>query len=140
MERIGEVVKILENGRAVVRFERTKACKNCKMCANAGENHALTEVENTLRTKVGDAVEISLHSKSLLQATLIAYGIPLLMLLIGVVVGSMWSDAVGAIAGIVLALAAFAILRLLEPRFSRMTTFKPRMIDIIETADKESEL
>lgn len=133
MERVGEVVEILEDGKAVVRFERTKACKNCKMCANAGENHALTEVENTLKAKVGDMVEISLHSKSLIQATLIAYGIPLVLLLVGVIVGSMWSDAVGAIAGIALALVSFAILRLLEPRFSRVKTFKPRMIDIVDT-------
>ena len=133
MERVGEVVRILEDGKAVVRFERTKACKNCKMCANAGENHALTEVENTLKAKVGDMVEISLHSKSLIQATLIAYGIPLILLLAGVIVGSMWSDAVGAIAGIVLALVSFVILRLLEPRFSRVKTFKPRMIDIVDT-------
>ena len=133
MERVGEVVEILEDGKAVVRFERTKACKNCKMCANAGENHALTEVENTLKAKVGDLVEISLHSKSLIQATLIAYGIPLILLLAGVIVGSMWSDAVGAIAGIVLALVSFVILRLLEPRFSRVKTFKPRMIDIVDT-------
>ena len=133
MERVGEVVRILEDGKAVVRFERTKACKNCKMCANAGENHALTEVENTLKAKVGDLVEISLHSKSLIQATLIAYGIPLILLLAGVIVGSMWSDAVGAIAGIVLALVSFVILRLLEPRFSRVKTFKPRMIDIVDT-------
>ena len=133
MDRVGEVVEILEDGKAVVRFERTKACKNCKMCANAGENHALTEVENTLKAKVGDLVEISLHSKSLIQATLIAYGIPLILLLAGVIVGSMWSDAVGAIAGIVLALVSFVILRLLEPRFSRVKTFKPRMIDIVDT-------
>ena len=134
MERVGEVVRILEDGKAVVRFERTKACKNCKMCANAGENHALTEVDNTLKANVGDMVEISLHSKSLIQATLIAYGIPLVLLLAGVIVGSMWSDAIGAIAGIVLALVSFVILRLLEPRFSKVTTFKPRMIDIVERA------
>jgi len=135
MERVGEVVRILEDGKAVVRFERTKACKNCKMCANAGENHALTEVENTLKAKVGDHVEISLHSKSLIHATLIAYGIPLVLLLVGVIVGSMWSDAVGAIAGIVLALVSFVIPRLLEPRFSRVKTFKPRMIDIVDTVN-----
>ena len=135
MERVGEVVKILEDGKVAVRFERTKACKNCKMCANAGENHALAEVENTLQAKVGDQVEISLHSKSLIQATLIAYGIPLVLLLLGVIVGSRWSDTVGAILGVLLALVSFVILRLLEPRFSRMTTFKPRMISIVDTSN-----
>ena len=137
MDKIGEVVRILENGKAVVRFERSKACNHCKMCANAGENHAFAEIENTLNAQVGDKVEIILHSKSLIKASLIAYGVPLILLLLGVIIGSRWSDAVGAIMGIVLALISFGILRLLELRISRMTTFKPRMIDIVRTEEKE---
>ncbi len=135
MERTGVVIKV-EAGMATVRFERAKACARCRGCISAGENHAMAVMENTLDAEVGDRVAISLHARSLIKASLIMYGIPLLALLAGVWLGSGAGNIWAAAGGVLFAACAYIIIHMLEPRFERMSEFKPRMIDIIED-DKE---
>lgn len=126
LNAVGTVIET-DGAKAKVAFKRQKACGDCHACASFGADEAVTEVENTLGAKVGDRVNIALHQGSMLKAVLIMYGIPLLMLVIGVFVGSRFSDLAGALLGIAGALGAFLILRLLEPRFAKKGEFAPKM-------------
>ena len=131
MNQIGEIIEV-NGARATVKFARTKACGQCNACVRFGNDEAVVEMENSIYAQVGDRVEIVLHARSLVSASLILYGVPLLALLLGVALGSLMGDLWAAGLGVSFALAAFLIIRLLEPRFDRMSEFKPRMLRVIE--------
>lgn len=130
LRQTGRVVE-LKGKMAVVRFQRTDACGHCNACFHFGSTEADIEIENICDAVVGDVVSIELHSGSMLKASAIAYGIPLIGLIVGVAVGSRIGDIYAAVGGILLCGAAFFILKGLNPRFARMGEFKPRMIDIV---------
>lgn len=127
----GRVISLSGN-KAVVRFGRSDACGHCNACFHLGSPEADIEIENTLGAKEGDVVTIELKGSSMVKASLIMYGAPLVGLLVGVLVGAQWGDLYAAVGGILLCAGVYFILRGLEPRFSRMNQFKPRMLDIIE--------
>ena len=129
MQSVGQVVAVTNNV-ARVRFERTKACGKCRACLSFGETQAEVELPNTLHAKVGDWVEISLHEGEVAKASLLAYGIPLAGLVAGVLLGSLWGEIAAVFCGLLFALGGFGVLKLLEPKFSRMGSFAPRMIRI----------
>lgn len=122
----------LEGDMALVRFKRTDACGHCNACFHLGSNEADIEILNTLAAKPGDTVSIQMHSTSVLKASTITYGGPLLVFLLGIFVGSQFSEVAAVVGGIASFGVSFLILRALEPRFSRMSSFKPRMLEILE--------
>ena len=95
------------------------------------------ELDNSLGAKVGDVVAIELHGKSVLKASLIMYGVPCAAFIAGVALGSIWGDLYTAVAGVVFAAGAFFIIKGLEPRFSKMNEFKPRMVEILDSREEE---
>lgn len=130
MNSIGEIIE-LDGENAVVKFKRGKACKNCNACISFSDDELIVPIKNTLDAKIGDKVEIVLHAKSVMKASLIAYGIPIVTLIAGALVGSLFGDLYTAIFGILGAGIAFVILKLLESRFERMSDFQPRMLSIV---------
>jgi positive regulator of sigma E activity len=95
-----------------------------------GENEAQVEIPNTLHARVGDAVQVELHEKGLLRASLLAYVLPLCALLLGIALGIQISNVAGMLIGLGSAALVYVLLHLLEPRFARMETLRPRMISI----------
>ncbi len=130
LRTVGTVTE-LNGNKAKVVFTRSKACGDCHACVSFGSDQAETELANTLGAKVGDRVSIELHSGSVFTASLIMYGIPLVALLAGVLIGSFISDLFTAVFGIGAAVIAFLIIRLFEPKFTKMGKFDPRMIEIV---------
>lgn len=138
MEQYGEVIGV-EGDTASVRFKRSKACGKCRACFTLGSDEAVIEIENILNAKAGDIVEIQLHANSMVKATLMMYGIPLIGLIIGVTAGSfIGGDAAALISGAGLALIAYLVIHIFEPKLSRKDAFKPRMLSILrDNARKE---
>lgn len=134
MEQLGYVIEI-DGAMATVQFKRSKMCANCGACIMIGESDAKVTLKNTLHAEIGDRVRVQLHAKRFLQANLLAYGIPLLTMLLGIALGIQINDTMGAILGLAGAGSGFLILRLLEPRFARMGKFHPRMINIEQPQD-----
>lgn len=130
LRQTGRVVE-LKGDMAVVRFQRTDACGHCNACFHFGSNEADIEIENTCQAVEGDVVAIQLHSGSMLKASAIAYGVPLIGLVAGAAIGSRIGDIYAAVGGILLCGAAFFVLKGLNPRFARMGEFKPQMIDVV---------
>lgn len=124
------VVTQTNGENATVRFMRTKACVNCGACMTIGENEAQVEIPNTLHARVGDSVRVELHEKGLLRAGLLAYILPLCALLLGIALGIQISSVAGMLIGLGSAALVYVLLHLLEPRFARMETLRPRMISI----------
>jgi sigma-E factor negative regulatory protein RseC len=96
-------------------------------------------VENTLGARQGDWVEISVPAVSLLKISLAVYLIPILALVLGAVLGSVWAEARGmdpTITSILTGLLAMGAAFLLVRRFDRGASspdsrYIPRMTRIM---------
>ncbi len=130
MQQTGKVVAA-SGGKATVRITRTDACGKCDACFRLGGNTADVDIDNPLNAQPGDTVAIELHGGSVLKASVLMYGIPLIGLFAGLLIGSLVSELFAAILGVLCAAGTYFIFRALEPKLSRMSTFKPRMIEIL---------
>lgn len=132
------VVTALEGDVAVVRFQRSEMCSRCGACLAIGEKELETRVANTLNAKVGDLVEVRLAGNRILQASALAYVVPLLLLLVGVWLGSRISDLFALLLGVGGCAVAFLVLRWLERKRRLTARFAPRMCAILrDEADGE---
>ena len=136
MNAVGEIIEC-RGENALVKFKRSRACKNCTACISFSNDELLVELKNTLNADIGDRVRIVLHPRSVVRASLIAYGIPLLAFIAGALAGSFFGDIYTALCSVFCAAAAFVILRILEPRFERMSAFQPKMLSYVEEGDAE---
>ena len=136
MNEQGTVSK-LDGKKATVIFARKGMCKDCGACLKAGPDEMMVEVENTLGARVGDVVAVELRQGVFIEATLVMYGLPLLALVIGLLVCRLIgaSDMVTVIAALCCAVAAFAAIRIFEPKLSRSLRFRHKMTEIVSRAE-----
>ncbi|MBN2320447.1 MAG: SoxR reducing system RseC family protein [Acidobacteria bacterium] len=92
-EEIQEQGFVLEthNGIATVSVARSEACKACGariLCRTSGEENPRVIAQDPLGVKPGDHVRISAPGRSVLLASFSLYGIPLLLLLLGIALGA----------------------------------------------------
>lgn len=127
MAEKGQVVNIKENF-AIVKMVRTEACAKCRACLKGmNEQEMLIEAENACEASAGDWVEIELKDNGFFNAVLIMYGIPLIALLSGILIGyfaiapvipQFNRDLLGCFVGIIFMLLAFLWIRSQEKRWS----------------------
>lgn len=81
---------------ARVKVQRTSSCESCSLKSGCGQstltkmssNHCLElDVENTLNAKSGDEVLIAIPESGLMTASLRVYFLPLLLMVLGAIVG-----------------------------------------------------
>lgn len=141
----------VSGGIASVCFQRSSMCARCGACGMGSEQHDITvEVNNVLEARVGDEVEVQFTARNALASSAIGYIFPLLMLFLGVfvgyqipAVGSVSSDALAAICGIVFAIGSFFVLKLMNPwlakRFSNVYTMTGKTASAsVRGADEDS--
>ena len=133
MTKFGQVYEYNEAKQlAAIKFSRPEACAKCGACGSLAQTGTVT-----LKAvcKVGDWVRVELPEGRFLEATAIAYVIPLIGLLAGIASG--WflgggSDGVtllGAVAG--LAVSA-GILWLVNRRISGRPEWTPRVTAVFD--------
>ena len=88
-------------------------------------------VPNALNAAIGDHVQVSLAPKRIVQASLIAYAVPLALLLVGVWAGSLYSDFAALIGGMIGCGAGYLILRRIEKHGGARTKFQPQMTRLL---------
>lgn len=129
MIRPGEVTAV-KNGLLQITFCRPDACASCGAC-EGGKKETVLWLKGM--AEIGDIAIIDLPEKTVLTASAIAYGIPLLGLLCGMIIGNVLfqgKDAAligGAAAGI---LAGFVILKITEKQRSSNPEWSPKIIEI----------
>lgn len=93
MEQLVKVVKLNDDGSAVVSHERLSACSgDCHRCAGCGSSGQtmLLEVRNPIGAKPGDMVVIRSESAPVLAAAAILYLCPIALFFMGYFLGAYW--------------------------------------------------
>lgn len=73
---------------AVIQMTRTEACGQCRAClAGMKKEEMIIEADNECNAKVGDWVIMELRNNSFIKAVMILYGIPMVALVTGIVLG-----------------------------------------------------
>jgi sigma-E factor negative regulatory protein RseC len=133
------MVTALDGGDAKIRFLRGSACAHCGACLTVGESEMEITLKNSLGAKIGERVSVDLSPKRVVQASLLAYAVPLVLLVGGVLVGSRIADWVGLTLGIGACGIGYLILRLVEKRIKRTHDFQPRMERILDEHEEVPE-
>jgi sigma-E factor negative regulatory protein RseC len=101
----------------------------------------MVDVNNDLRAREGDVVEISVPTGSFLRTSLLVYFLPVLALILGAYAGGAWAASLhlpptlASILGGALAIAlSFAILRRVDRAAESRADFSPRMTRILISA------
>ena len=140
-EETGEIIRVTPH-RAWVKVLATSACGSCaSACGMTEEGHRLVEVIDPIGVQPHQEVGLQLPSGRLLGAALVMYGIPVLLLLIGLVGGHAFAlryglsaDWVGGGAALTLMLLGFAALYGARRHFEERQTFYPTITRIIASA------
>lgn len=138
MEETGTVVEVRDQV-AVISTAAKGACHSCSArgICHAGEGKTMViEAWNPLGARPGDTVSIRLSSRSVLGAALLLYLVPLLVLLVGVIVGqSLTQSELWAVAlGFLLMAAVYVGIRFLDRRLSRLKKLRPEIVEIVSRA------
>jgi sigma-E factor negative regulatory protein RseC len=87
MIEYGTVQKV-KGDRAKVVIRRHEMCANCRACEMGTSDKTMTaQARNKAQAKVGDDVAIEMELASLMKASGIAYGAPLIGFFVGVFLG-----------------------------------------------------
>ncbi len=109
----------------MAQVTRSEMCAHCKACDfGKTETHLVDLPEGDFAA--GDIVELTIPEGSVGLSSLIAYGIPLAMLLAGLGVAALLqlSDLLQALFALLFAGGGFFITRVLDRRLSRKSTFR----------------
>jgi len=148
MNEYGQVVKT-ENKKALVMFRRTSACGKCQACGMlSGQNEITVEVPNDLGAREGQLVEVNIVMKKAIRASAIAYVFPLVMLILGAVLGwlltDLWNvfanrDVTMALCALIFAALSFLLLKLAAPLYNKTVRRVYTMVGIKNECDKEKK-
>lgn len=118
MKQTGIVFE-LNDDKAKLIVTRLAACgSSCESCsAHCGENkQEYINVKNDLGLKIGDRVEITTDSKAVLKYISLVYGLPLIFLISGVVIGMLLNlkEIYSLLVGFVFMIVSFIIVKTVD--------------------------
>jgi len=137
----GIVVKT-DSGAAWVKTIKSGACKGCTArgaCHSQGNNAEMeVQVLNEAGAKVGDRIVLLFETSSLLKATFLLYVFPILLLLIGAVVGQEMAPLIdfnpsglSAITGLSFFIAAVLFIKARANKMALKKEYRPKIIKIL---------
>lgn len=131
MEKVG-FVKSLEGDEAIVEIRRASACgENCASCkGGCAPTAAYVRVKNHVNASVGQYVKLHSENKKVIKVAFLAYMIPFISMIIGVVIG-LWiaiylgyegqQELIGAGTGFVFLAVSYLFLRFRENKLKEKT-------------------
>ncbi len=84
------IVLSVENGYAEVALRQSDACEECTakiFCKPGAEDSKKLKVVDPYGAKPGDSVKVAVPGAAVLKATIMLYGIPLVILVLGLFLG-----------------------------------------------------
>ncbi|MBQ8082212.1 MAG: SoxR reducing system RseC family protein [Clostridia bacterium] len=137
MIRTGRVVESAK-GQLKVCFDRPEMCESCGACAGHAAHKELITVEG--EGSVGDVAAVEMPDAKIVKVSLIAYIIPLVGLMLGLLIGQtltgtdLWAALLG-VAGLALGLL---IVRLADRRLGRRAEWTPKLIAVSRPKEEAS--
>ncbi|UEL46325.1 SoxR reducing system RseC family protein [Terrisporobacter hibernicus] len=143
MNQQGFIIDIVDNRTAKMIMQRHSACASCGKCSKLSSEcqDLVVEVDNSIGAKKGDRVEVSMESVQVLKATMLAYLVPLIFLLVGTILtyyildlikfsGSI--EVISGVVGLICTGISYLLLRKNDDKFKRSREYIPRITKIIE--------
>ena len=136
----GTIIEIHGN-TATVRIDKASSCAHCKANCMEQSGSMIAEAANPAGAQEGDTVLLTLNSRAALTASLITFGIPLLALLLGVVLGNFMANeisfqgnpqllSIGA--GAILFILSFIPLRIYDRRIKESGECSVTVIEVLD--------
>lgn len=134
MQKTGRVISS-EKGQVEVCFERPEACARCGACAGQ-KHHTLVKIPG--EAPVGSRVDVEMPSQQVVKASLLGYVLPLMMLLLGMALGTVFFDNEGlwALMGLIFMGLSWLILRMAEKKMRKRSIWQPKILAIHEEGDQ----
>lgn len=116
-----------------IRIVGADACADCKAhsVCNSSEKKdkfvdALLDASASARYNIGDTVTIEGAPSMGMKATVLGFGLPLLLMVAGIIVGAQLlnDETIGALAGLAVLLPYYLILWLLKPKLNEKFVFR----------------
>ena len=122
-----EATVVQHKGKLCALIVRSEACGDCHAC-DFGKKEMMYYPLPTGNFNEGDKVEIEISDRALGKATLIAYGLPLLCMLLGLTLGALifkaeWAQALTALIAL---LIGWIIIRVTEKKRGKSNTYACR--------------
>ncbi len=129
MVRTGKVVGI--SGKAIeVCFERPEMCAQCGACMGHKPHEETVRIEGS--AEIGDTVAVEMPDAKIVKVSLIAYIIPLIGLMIGLLIGQVLlkSDLWAALTGLLGLGAGILVTRMLDKRLGAQKAWQPKLLAV----------
>ncbi|MBS7527740.1 SoxR reducing system RseC family protein [Fusibacter paucivorans] len=144
MDRTGVIVSV-DKEFSKIKLLRHTACGSCGACHLGDEQKDVMLVaKNDVHAEVGDMVEVSMGTSSVLSAAFIMYMIPLMSLFLGLVAGlgilngiqySGNVEMASAVIGLLFMAGAFLVIRLNDKRFLKSDKYTAHVEAIIQKSN-----
>lgn len=133
-------VKTKNGEKLSVCFERPSSCDGCKGCSKGlmSKSELLTVFGEA---EVGDFVDVQMPEGRVFQASLLAYALPLCMLIAGLVAGSLLGlgDTLAFLLALVGLVLGYVLARLAEKYLSKKKNWRPTIIAVHKNAASTAE-
>ena len=144
MKEIGRVIAV-ESDKATVRLVRHAQCEKCGACGMGASPLMDFTVYNKIGARPGQDVVVTISDYSLFRAAFLVYSIPLIMLVLGYLVGEQVARAcqykatelIGAITGLILLALSFVGLYFFDRQVDQ-ARYLPRLTAIVNPAENNS--
>jgi sigma-E factor negative regulatory protein RseC len=144
MEEIGKVIAV-ERDMATVRLVRHDQCGKCGACGMGASPSIDFTVDNKIKAQPGQDVVVTLSDYSLFKAAFLVYTIPLIMLVLGYLLGEQVAkiyqynetELFGVITGLILLALSFVGLHYFVRRIDR-TCYLPRLTAVVNPSEDNS--
>lgn len=131
-----------DHGTAWVKTVKSGACEGCSSrgaCHSLGRSDEMeVKAINLAGAKVGDRIVLSFATASLLKATFLVYLFPILLLMIGALLGQITAPSLNfnpawfsAILGFSFFFAAFLVIRAATNKMAQKNEYQPKIIRIL---------
>ncbi len=142
------VVTKTEGITAKILVQKKSSCENCGVASacKSSDNGMEIEALNPVQAKVGQTVKVSIKPQTYLKGTMLVYGIPLVALIAGAILGKnigeiyfkgVNSDSIAALLGFAALIITFLVIYAWSKKAETKTEHKPVIEEIMEVDSRE---
>lgn len=142
LEEIGEVVDTIPDQKIKVKLTRHSSCDKCGACGMGAKPEICFLMDNQIGAKEGDRVLLRMQSGNLYKAAFLVYTVPLIMLILGFVIGNNLaqnfkfnvsvSENFGIFSGFIFMAVTYTTIRYWDRRKNFSSNLQPQLVAIVK--------